>query len=297
MKNVVYCISFILLCTGCERSIVLETSNVEPKLVVEATIENNTLPFVVLSRSLNYFSDLSNDDLSATFEHDAIVTLSDETNTSVLKEYSYTNDSGFTFYYYSSDIDQPRDAIYGKFGTTYYLSITTSKGEQYSASTTIPLLRKTLDSLWWKPAVALEDTNKVVLFGLFNDPPGLGDYVRYFTATNGNNFFPGYTSAFDDRVVDGTTYTFQIPAGYNPADSIDVNDESFGFFDKGDTVVVKFSNIDKQSFEFWRTWEFSYQSIGNPFSSPISVISNISGGALGSFCGYASQFKKIIIPK
>jgi len=43
--------------------------------------------------------------------------------------------------------------------------------------------------------------------------------------------------------------------------------------------------------------EFSYSSIGNPFSSPTKVLGNISDGALGYFGGYASQFRTIVIPK
>jgi hypothetical protein len=43
--------------------------------------------------------------------------------------------------------------------------------------------------------------------------------------------------------------------------------------------------------------EFAYQSIGNPFASPNKVLGNISNGGLGAFCGYASDFKIIEIPK
>jgi hypothetical protein len=43
--------------------------------------------------------------------------------------------------------------------------------------------------------------------------------------------------------------------------------------------------------------EFTYSSVGNPFSSPTKVIGNITGGALGYFGGYASQFITLIIPR
>jgi hypothetical protein len=42
--------------------------------------------------------------------------------------------------------------------------------------------------------------------------------------------------------------------------------------------------------------EFSYASLGDPFSSPTKVLSNIKGDALGYFGGYASQYRTIIIP-
>jgi len=42
---------------------------------------------------------------------------------------------------------------------------------------------------------------------------------------------------------------------------------------------------------------FNLQSVGNPFSSPGKVIGNISNNALGAFCGYAAQYRTLIIPK
>jgi hypothetical protein len=62
-------------------------------------------------------------------------------------------------------------------------------------------------------------------------------------------------------------------------------------------VVVKYCNIDKATFDFWRTMEYSYANIGNPFASPNKVLSNIQGGGLGYFGGYAAQYKSINIPK
>lgn len=288
--------SFVLI-AGCEKNINLDLDETKPKLVVDASIETNSIPLVVLSRSLNYFNTLPTDALSNSFERDARVVIYNNDDSVILKEYSITNDSGYTFYYYTCDLLKPLEAMYGKQGSSYSLKIQTKDGAEYSATTTIPLIRKTCDSLWWQPSPDIEDTANVVLYGLFNDPPGLGDYVRYFTSTNQEPFYPGYTSAFDDRVVDGTTYTFQIPKGFNRNDSLDLNDDEFGFFQHGDTVVLKFCNIDLPSYDFWRTWEYAYQSNGNPFSSPIKVLGNISNGALGVFCGYAAQFRNIIIPK
>lgn len=127
------------------------------------------------------------------------------------------------------------------------------------------------------------------------DPPGYGNYIRYFTKTNQDAFFPGQNSVFDDQIIDGKTYDIQVDKGVNRNEKLDTGE--YGFFKRGDTVTVKFCNIDKATYDFWRTWEFNYQSVGNPFSSPGKVLGNISNGALGSFCGYAAQYKTLIIPK
>jgi hypothetical protein len=100
---------------------------------------------------------------------------------------------------------------------------------------------------------------------------------------------------YDDQITDGTTYSIQIEKGVNRNATVDM--KNYSFFTRGDTVTIKFCNIDKATFDFWRTMEYDYQSIGNPFSSPTTVLGNISNGALGCFCGYAAQYVSIIIPE
>ena len=68
--------------------------------------------------------------------------------------------------------------------------------------------------------------------------------------------------------------------------------KTYSYFGRGDIMSVKFCNIDKAVFDFWRTMEYSYASIGNPFSSPTKVIGNISNGALGYFGGYCGAIRK-----
>ena len=152
-----------------------------------------------------------------------------------------------------------------------------------------------MDSLWWKKTPSTKDTTKVSVFARVTDPPGYGNYIRYFTKVNKEDFFPGLNSVFDDQIIDGKTYDAQVDQGVTKNEKI--KREDYGFFTRGDTVTVKFCNIDKASYNFWKTWEFTYQSVGNPFSSPGKVLGNISNKALGSFCGYAVQYKSLIIPK
>jgi hypothetical protein len=123
----------------------------------------------------------------------------------------------------------------------------------------------------------------------------LGNYTRYFTQVDGLPFYPGLNSVSEDQLTDGTTYNLQIEKGVNR--SKDFNLEEYPFFDHGDSVVVKYCNIDKATFDFWRTMEYSYSAIGNPFATPSKVLSNIQGGGLGYFGGYAVQYKTIVIPK
>jgi hypothetical protein len=293
----IYFLLFVLIFSSCEKTINLKVNNQPSKVVVDASIENNGTPLVVLSNSLNYFSTITPNELSSSFIHNAIVTVNDGNKTILLKEYTYTDSSGYSLYYYTADFNDPLNVIYGKLNSTYNLKIQLPDSSVYTATTTIPLLRKTCDSLWWVTAPDNPDTTRCVLYGLFVDPPGLGDYVRYFSSVNSQPFYPGYTSAFDDQVTNGTTYTFQIPQGYNKNDTIKINNDDYGFFHRGDSIIFKFCDINKATYDFWRTWEYAYQSNGNPFSSPVKIIGNISNGALGAFCGYAAQYLPINIPK
>jgi Domain of unknown function (DUF4249) len=293
-RSVFVILSFcmVLLCS-CEKTITFHLDDSAPKLVVEATIENDQAPLVFLSTSLDYFSKISPAILAGSFVHNAEVYVSNGTVTKQLKEYSFPIGNQYAIYYYSTDTSNPGPAFFGQLKTKYSLRII-HNGQEYLASTTIPDIRKRIDSIGWRLAPPNNDTDKVALMVKATDPPGFGDYIRYFTKRNSEPFYPGLNSVFDDQVIDGTTYEVQVERGVDRNASIP---EDFVFFNKGDTVTLKLCNIDKTTFDFWRTMEFSYSNLGNPFSSPTKVLGNISNGALGYFGGYAAQFRTIIIPR
>jgi hypothetical protein len=221
------------------------------------------------------------------------VYVSNGTLTHKLKEYAVPA-TGYTFYYYSLDPASPGTMFTGELMKQYSLRIVTN-GKEYSAITKIPDTTRHIDSLYWKPAPAGNDPNFVALMVKATDRPGLGDYIRYYTKRNNEPFYPGINSVYDDQVIDGTTYTVQVERG-KLRDGNDTS-ELGSFFLKGDTITMKLSNIDKATYDFWRTMEFTYVSVGNPFSSPTKVLSNISNGGLGYFGGYASQYRTVVVPR
>lgn len=284
---------FLFIFSSCEKTVDFKLDDVSPKLVVEATIENDRPPLVYLSKSLGYFSRINLDSLSNSFVHGAEVYVSNGMLTHKLKEYWIPAGNGLSIYYYTIDSTNPATAFLGELNHNYTLRIITG-GKEYSAITQIPNITKRIDSLFWKQAPGNNPPEKVALMVKATDPPGLGDYVRYFTKQNSDPFFPGLNSVFDDQVIDNSTYELQVERG---VDRNHNQPEGYAFFDKGDTVTFKLSNIDKATYDFWRTMEFTYISVGNPFSSPTRVLSNITNGGLGYFGGYASQYRTIIIPR
>ena len=292
-RRLFYLLFILLVFQSCERTVDIELDDINPKLVVEAIIENERPPVVYLTKTVNYFSEIDLDSLVNSFVHNAEVFVSNGLLTHKLKEYAVPIGNGLYLHYYSIDSSNLATAFTGELDHVYSLKVVYDGGE-YLATTKIPNITKRIDSLYWKQAGGSNPQEKVALMLRATDPPGLGDYVRYFTKENSEPFYPGLNSVFDDQVIDNSTYDVQVEKGVNRNLS---QPDGFAFFDKGDTVTFKLSNIDKATYDFWRTMEFTYLSVGNPFSAPTRVLSNISNNALGYFGGYASQYKTIIIPR
>jgi Domain of unknown function (DUF4249) len=281
---------------SCEKEIQINLNEPPASLVVDASIENGRPPVVVLSRSLSYFSQINPELLSASFVRGAVVTVSNGSRTVKLREDSIRRNGGLPVYFYTIDPSSPSNLMFGSLNTSYSLNIS-SEGKSYSAQTSIPAITRRIDSLWWeelKGPREPEDSNSVLIMMRGADKPGLGSYIRYFTKVNNDGFLPGFNSVFDDQVIDGSTYTVTIDRGFDRnGDFADAE----RYFKKGDTMTLKLCEIDKASYDFFRTMEFSFQSVGNPFSSPVKVLGNISNGALGAFTGYAAQYRQLIIPR
>ena len=158
MKKV---ISILVVCTllySCEKNITFKLNNVESTLVVDATIENDQRPQIILTKSFDYFSNVNATLLAESFVHDAEVSIFDGISTQQLKEFSYPI-GGIRIYYYSTDISNP---FRGTVNTSYNLIIKSNE-KKYTATTTIPFIAKSIDTLFWRPAPYAKDSNNVVL--------------------------------------------------------------------------------------------------------------------------------------
>ncbi len=277
---------------SCERDANLHIHQTRQSLVVEGTIENGKAPRVILTHSLNYFSAIDASILEALFVHDAQITVSGNEDTVRLVEKEVDTLFGARYYYY-----EPEDpyAFRGRKGGTYTLHIE-AEGQSLKATTTIPATGFYLDSIWWLPArkEGKPDSSKAFLMARIFDPPKLGNYARYFTKCNSEPFYPGLTSVADDAVTNGKVFDFQMSRGVSK--NVEVDLEDFGYFEPGDTVTLKFCNIDETTYRFWSTWEYAWSNNSNPFATPTDVQGNVPG-ALGYWGGYNAQYKSLIIPK
>jgi hypothetical protein len=284
-------ILFCLLIVSCEKNINITLDASQSRLVVDATIENGRPPMVFLSKSLDYFSKIDPAVLSSSFVRNAKVRITDGTTEVLLREDSIKISTGNKIYFYTTA--GPSLSFLGKLKSSYSMVIE-AEGNVYSATTTIPETTRKIDSLWWEKVPLAKDSNRVNVMIRAKDKPGLGDYIRFFTKLGQQPFFPGFNSVFDDQIIDGLQYTVPVDKGFDKNTPFS---DSTSYFKRGDTVMIKLCNIDKQTYDFWRTSEFNFQSVGNPFSSPIRILSNINNDALGYFGGYGCQYRTIIIPR
>jgi hypothetical protein len=293
MKKMVFLIFILVSLVACEKNINFDLKNATDVLVVDGNIENGRAPEIMLTQSLDFFNTLSADQLANSFVHNAFVTISNGVTTHQLKEYSILLPNGYKAYRYSIDSSNLATAFLGQINTQYTLYIK-SEGKEYRASTLIPPLAKKLDSLWWMPTPFPKEVDDVTVMVQVTDPPGLGNYIRYFTKINNEPFLPGRNSVADDQVINDVTYRIELEPGLDRNLTKPKENPSFK---KGDVVTLKVCNIDRDAYNFFSTWEFAFQSIGNPFSQPNKVMGNISNGALGAFYGYGAVYKTLIIPK
>src|SRR5688500_8294529 len=164
MRLLRYLLALVVL-ASCEKKIDFDLDESEDKVVIEATIENGQPPVVVITRSLNYFSEISPGIFAGSFIHDAEVSVSNGRTTHRLKEYSIPVSADYTLYYYSIDSSALATAFVGETAKEYSLTVSVA-GRQYTAWTTIPNITKQIDSVWWKsppPSVDSAEKKAIVM--------------------------------------------------------------------------------------------------------------------------------------
>jgi hypothetical protein len=284
------CLSFI----ACEKEVKFDLpADVSDKLVVEGSIETGLPPFVTLTKTFGFFSNLDFNSLKDAFISGAKITVSDGSRTIVLREYS-VDTAGSTFKFYTVDSARLEDLSFvGQVGKTYELKIEVN-GKTYEAASTIQQ-PAVFDSIWsapWdNPTEEQLDFRKVVV--KYTDPAAPGDRFRVVIKQNDRPFLPERFSTSNDDIINGTTTELEFNNVVSPMDTT-TDQRNFAFY-VGDTVTIKFMAIDKGTYTFWSTLDFSVGTTGNPFASPIAVISNISNGALGVWGAYSPTYMSIRI--
>ncbi len=307
MKKWVF-ISFLFLgFYSCETEFTPDTSSFEEEIVVEGYIEagdESTPPYVFLTKSQSFFSEINTDNFDDLFIHDADVSVMHNNQSYSLSEVCLNDLTPAQQIILADFLGTNIDSIGINFCvyTDLTFSLLGEEGEQYdlsinvygiilTASTTIPNFVP-LDSMKFSPIPDPDNDTLQELTGFISDPINELNFYRYFTRVNQESFIPGLGSVSDDKVFDGQSFEFPLPRGQAWTEEIDPN--VYGYFTEGDTVTIKWCTIDKDHFDFWNTLEYNTSNQG-PFSTYTLIDSNVNGG-LGIWGGYAVQYYTEIVP-
>ncbi len=296
-------ILFIAVCflVACEEDVTPIDVEIQRDIVVEGYIEGGEVPIppiVALTRSFPFNRAVRSEELSDLFVHDAQVEVSDGTESVMLEEVCWDQLTIEQKRFVTENFDLGIDAdnfrinvclytdldfsFLGEVGKTYSLSIL-ADDKALNASTTIPT-HVPIDSLYLQPRAGDNSVLFQELVAIIADPEETNFY-RYFTSVNGNRFRIPLTSVADDLFFNGQTFEFPLPKAL---DGTPTPQSEFGFYEQGDSVVIRWTNIDEPHFNFWNTVEFNSFNQG-PFASYTRIESNIEGG-LGIWGGYSNSY-------
>lgn len=272
--------------TSCEKEIKLNLASGKPSVVIEGQIENDLPPFVVITKSMGFFSKIDLNTLEENFVHDAVVTVFDGSITTTLREYSIDTGGVAKFYFYSIDTANLGNIMVGEFNKSYKLSVT-YEGTTYEATTKIPSVLG-VDSFYADGDLAIRfpftPDSAVNLYIDVKDPDTTGNYIRYYTKRNDEPYYPVDVTSAEEVGANGE-YIKKFNIGFGvPRSLADTVPERYPI--KGDSITLKWCAVDKAVYDFWKTYNFAINVIGNPFASPTNLPSNISNGAVGVWAGY-----------
>ncbi len=303
----------ILLMISCETDITVDLPTPDEKLIVQGKVETGEHPFVFLSRNIGYFEPVNIPQLNEDSDLQEIITAL-ESSIGII----YDSTIVMTITSFDGSIDtliptinpfefpnfgyQARNII-GQEGQSYRLDIT-YKGENFWAETNIPEVVP-IDSVWFN---FNENNDTLGTLGfLFLDPSGIRNFYTIETMVAGEQFAynPPYFGSynFDDEQLDGDTIRYYpLLKSYEGNDFFESNtngDNEFNekaFYKFGNTVNIKLSTIDINTFIFWTSFTIHLNTAGNPFTNPASLKSNIVGDNCdGIWAGYGADIKTVTI--
>jgi hypothetical protein len=129
---------------------------------------------------------------------------------------------------------------------------------------------------------------------MLSDPSSTADaYLWEVKYLQDFQFSKTFNPYFNDKFFNGLSFEF---AYENPMSFEDptANNPYRGYFKQGDTIVVKFSKLGMNEFNYFEKKYNQMYSGGSPFAVPTNIPTNLKGGALGIWVAYSPYFDTII---
>lgn len=263
MKNLMVFLIFIFIgSTACEKVIDLELNDANPQIVIQAELWSGINDFKVkIDKTRSFYKDEPQKIVA-----DAIVIL--EELGGEKHNLSYTGEGYYTLPDYTASS-----------GKTFKLTVEHEEDiyEAYSEMV---------------PRVDLDSVNYEFIPGLFGQPGGYFVFMYYTDPTEPGNYYRAYSWKNGEAQL--TSEDFWL------------NDDSFTngnevsiplftqFFEKGDTVDIRFASIDAQVYDYFSTLS-EVASDGGNSAAPANPNTNWSNHALGYFAALNADEVNLII--
>ena len=303
-----------ILFLSCEEEVEFDV-NFKESLVVQGAIEPMMPAYVILTKTQSYFSEINSNTYENLFVSEAEVWIKKNNNQEkkllnsleVQAIYPWLNLPSCLY------VENPANPIADGPGT-YHLKIIYNN-DTITSTTTIPNTQG-LDSVWFQVDPFSNSDSLGYIWAQVTDPDTSGNNVMIkhkriyhkkkfiLYKQNDSVIYVNKPDSFfistlwgavrsDFEGVNGQSFTTYFARGNSFLGHQDPPEE-YGYFKMGDTVLIKFSQIDESSAQFWRLVEAQSYANRDPFSEPINLIGNING-ALGIWSGYGATYYKVPI--
>lgn len=266
---------------ACEPKLDIEIFQSNDKIVIDGWIESGSYASVLLTANAPYFSILDSASVRDLVLSRAKVSLVHNEDTTIL---TLKKNEG-----YFPPLIYIASKFRGEVGETY--KIIAEYGQKTAvAETSIPAVVN-LDTLFSMPNILNDSLS--TLFVRFTDPPEKNYYRIFILRKNKDlRYRAAFISALDDKYFNGDEAEISISSVNETLLSQDDSD----FFVKGDTISVKLCTMDKESFDFWSSYQEEMVNTNNPFAASLtSVKSNVEADGLGVWCGYGVSVMEIVL--
>ena len=296
----------LLFSFACTKEVKIDIPGYKQQLVVDGNIEAGGHPIVLLSQTANIFTEsylttyvnsfvfnadvkvaVDNDTFQLTYMLSTDLPVQSQKKLAEMLRIEWQELLQLPIYVYSST------QLVAQAEKNYELIIS-HQGKTYNAKTYLPAPTP-LQSLYWK--LEPETIEYGYSWAKLQDPPGQYDAykweIRRINQKDGKDldqtFRRGYGAYRDDKYFDGLTFDFYYENSLKRKDSTHL--EAYKrYFRLGDSVVVKFSKMDKKTYDFFDKKSAQMESGNNPYATPINIPTNITGGALGIWAGFSPWY-------
>jgi len=265
LTNIFTTIILIVTLASCEKVIDVDLEESEPKIVIEAVLQEGENGFVVsISKTAHYFDNQPLEKID-----NATVMLTDSRNNAYDIPNTSNGEYGLT--------------INASINTEYYLKVNID-GTEYIATSYLSE-KVAIDSVYnvFAESVGPRESGYTVFFK-YSDPANVPNYYRVTHALNGE-----YQNKAEDLQVlndnsnDGNQARFPI---------------MMKTFQKGDTVKISLIHFDESSYDYFSSLGDIMGGAMGPNSgsaAPGNPISNWSNNALGYFSAFSADTTSIIV--